>query len=109
MTAKVKTKSNYKNLNGQWLPVYEIRGTRVTLTVVDEIHGEIHADFALSEIVEFSHAKPQAHKEALTSAKLTIERMQTKFITMDKSHDNIQMQVVKTLGLIDNASNCITQ
>lgn len=103
MKAKVKTKSNYRGLNGHWLPVYEIRGTRVTLTVIDEIHGEIHADFTLSEIVEFSHTKPQAQKEALTDAKLIIERLQTKFITMDKSHDNIQAQTVRTLGKIEAA------
>jgi len=107
MKAKVKTKSNYRGLNGQWLPVYEIRGARVTLTIVDELHGEIQADFALSEIVEFSHAKVEESQKALQDAKIRIEQLQRKFITMDSRHDNLQMQVVRTLGRIEDALNVL--
>jgi len=53
MTAQVKTKSNYRNLNYQFLPVFEIVGTRVTCIV--EIEGrEQKVDFSLTEILSFN-------------------------------------------------------
>ena len=107
MKAKVKTKSNYMGLNGQWLPVNEIKGTRVTLTVIDELHGEVHAHFYLSDIVEFSHAKVEETQNALQDAKIMIEQLQRKFITMDRKHDILQMQVVRTLRRIEDALNVL--
>ncbi len=53
MKAKIKTKSNYKNLNGQWLEVKEIFGTRVScLWFSEEFQKMITIDFSLSEILE---------------------------------------------------------
>ena len=54
MKAKINTKSNYRNLNGQWLEVAEIRGTRVSCIVKDEEakDGQIICDFTLKEVVE---------------------------------------------------------
>jgi hypothetical protein len=54
MTAKIKTKSNFRNLNGTFQPVYEIVGTRVTCLV--EIDGKVHqTDFNQSEIEEYKY------------------------------------------------------
>ena len=56
MKAKVKTKSNFKGLNNQFLPVKEIAGKRVScLFFCPELNKEITIDFSLSEIVEFSN------------------------------------------------------
>ena len=52
MKAKVKTKSNYRNLNGQWLEVKEIVGTRVTCIVTFAEFGKQSVDFQLKEITE---------------------------------------------------------
>ena len=55
MTATIKTKSNYKGLNGQALKVKELVGTRVTCFYFDpEFNKEITIDFTLSEIVSFN-------------------------------------------------------
>ena len=52
MKAKVNTKSNYRNLNGQWLEVKEIVGTRVSCIVDTEEFGNQTIDFHLKEITE---------------------------------------------------------
>ena len=52
MIAKVNTKSNYRNLNGQWLQVKEIAGTRVTCIVETEEYGKQLVDFHLKEVTE---------------------------------------------------------
>lgn len=53
MKAKIKTKSNYKNLNGQWLEVKEIVGTRVScLWFSEEFQKTITIDFSLNEVSE---------------------------------------------------------
>lgn len=52
MKAKVKTQSNYRNLNGQWLEVKEIVGTRVTCIVTFAELGKQSVDFQLKEITE---------------------------------------------------------
>ncbi len=49
MKVKVNTKSNFRNLNGQWLKVIEIVGTRVTCSV-----EHLTIDFGLSEVVEMN-------------------------------------------------------
>ena len=55
MKAIVKTKSNYKGLNGQWLQVSEISGTRVTCIVYsEELNKMVSVDFSISEVVEFT-------------------------------------------------------
>jgi len=54
LSALIKTKSNYKNLNGTWLQVSEIVGSRVSCTTFDEeMQKPITIDFTLKEIVEF--------------------------------------------------------
>jgi hypothetical protein len=52
MIVKVRTKSNYKNLNNTWLDVVECRGDRVSCIVIDLDGREITSDFTLSEIIE---------------------------------------------------------
>ena len=52
MKAKVNTKSNYRNLNGQWLELKEIVGTRVTCIIEFAEFGKQSVDFVLSEVVE---------------------------------------------------------
>jgi hypothetical protein len=52
MKAKIKTKSNYRGLNGKWLAIKEIVGTRVTCYVDTPDLGKITADFALKEVEE---------------------------------------------------------
>ena len=52
MKAKVNTKSNYRNLNGQWLEVKEIVGTRVTCIVEFAEFGKQSVDFNLKEVTE---------------------------------------------------------
>jgi len=50
----VKTKSNFRDLNGKILDVFEIVGTRVTCKVWDDIiQKKIQIDFSLKEVVEF--------------------------------------------------------
>jgi hypothetical protein len=47
----IKTKSNYRNLNGTIQPVYEIVGTRVTcLIFVNEFQKSVQVDFHISEV-----------------------------------------------------------
>lgn len=53
MKAKVSTKSNHRNLNGQWLEVKEFLGTIVACIVFDEIlQKNITVDFYLKELTE---------------------------------------------------------
>ena len=54
MKAKVNTKSNYRNLNGQWLDVKEIVGTRVSCIVNTNDLGTQTVDFTLKEITELN-------------------------------------------------------
>jgi len=49
LTATIKTKSNFRNLNGQTLEVIEVVGTRVTCKVKDG-HHTISADFTIQEV-----------------------------------------------------------
>jgi hypothetical protein len=53
VSAKIKTKSNYGNLNGKFYQVTQMVGTRVTC--ICEIDGRVvNVDFNLSEVVEFN-------------------------------------------------------
>ena len=62
--AKVNTKSNYKGLNGQWLSVKEIVGTRVSCQQFSEdFQTWITIDFNLSEITELSVNEPAEKQE----------------------------------------------
>ena len=54
MKAKVNTKSNFRNLNGQWLEVKEVVGTRVSCIVETEEHGKQTVDFNLKEVIEMN-------------------------------------------------------
>ena len=53
LTAKINTKSNFRNLNGQFLEVREIKGRRVTCICKNEFGNNIYADFSINEISEF--------------------------------------------------------
>ena len=51
--AKFNTKSNFKNLNGVWIPVFECKGQRITCVVYDaEFDKHIRVDFSISELTE---------------------------------------------------------
>jgi hypothetical protein len=54
MKVQVNTKSNYRNLNGQWLNVTEAIGTRVTV-VVDFDGVPTTVDFTLKEVVAIQY------------------------------------------------------
>ncbi len=59
MKVKIKTKSNYRNLNGQWLTVSEMLGKRVTCVIFDEgCAKKISVDFNLSDVIEFDYENP---------------------------------------------------
>ena len=49
--AKIKTKSNYMGLNGEFLKVISFLGTIVACEVETEL-GKQTVDFSLSEVVE---------------------------------------------------------
>jgi hypothetical protein len=57
MKALIKTKTNFRNLNGTWLPVHQIVGNRVTCIIEDELayNGELKCDFTMKEISEFRY------------------------------------------------------
>ena len=49
--AKIETKSNYKKLNGKFLEVKELQGTRVSCLVFSEELGKyVTTDFQLKEV-----------------------------------------------------------
>ena len=51
LKAKIQTKSNFRNLNGEVLNVYEIVKNRVTCNMFDPTIGKcIKADFTLNEV-----------------------------------------------------------
>jgi len=54
---KVKTKSNFKGLNNQWLKIIEIVGNRVTCEVLEvtAYNGKLSVDFTLNEVLEFKN------------------------------------------------------
>ena len=57
MRVKVRTKSNYRNLNDQWLELVEVVGTRVTIKTIFAEFGTMTVDFQLSEVVEMDTTK----------------------------------------------------
>ncbi len=67
---KINTKSNYRNLNGQWLEVKEISGKRVTCKVMDNENEEgfIHCDFTLSEVEEMLYNTTVSYYNPIVSS-----------------------------------------
>jgi hypothetical protein len=57
MKVKVRTKSNFRNLNDQWLELVEVVGTRVTAKISFAEFGTQTVDFTLSEVVEMDTTK----------------------------------------------------
>lgn len=58
LKALIKTKSNFRNLNGTWLTVIEIKGTRVTCEVFDnELNKFISVDFTSKEVKEYEYSR----------------------------------------------------
>ena len=57
MKVKVKTKSNYRNLNDRWLELKEVVGKRVTCIVELEGLGKQTIDFTLNEVIEIDTTK----------------------------------------------------
>ena len=50
MKAKIKTQSNYRNLNGAWLKVVKFEGTALSCKFSDEEGIERTTSFNLNEI-----------------------------------------------------------
>ena len=48
--AKIKTQSNYRNLNGTWLKVVKFEGTALSCKFIDEEGLERTTSFNLNEI-----------------------------------------------------------
>ncbi len=66
MKVKIKTKSNYRDLNGQWLDVVEAVGKRITCSVPSEFQlGAVNADFDLSEVEEIDYSNSVPYKTAM--------------------------------------------
>lgn len=56
LKALIKTKSNFRNLNGTWLTVLEIKGNRVTCEVLENEFGKyITVDFTSKEVKEYEY------------------------------------------------------
>ena len=54
IAAQINTKSNFRNLNGQWIQVTQMCGTRITCLV--EIDGRMQqCDFHITEISGFRY------------------------------------------------------
>lgn len=51
MKVIIKTKSNYKNLNGKVFSVYETCGNRVSIQIKDEYGRTLTTDFNKSEVI----------------------------------------------------------
>ncbi len=59
MKAKINTKSNFRNLNGEWLTVSEMKGDRVTCVFNDDQSDKtLLADFKIYEIEAFDYDNP---------------------------------------------------
>lgn len=50
MKALVKTKSNYRNLNGTWVNIIQFLGTIVYCEIIDESGTEVRFDLNIKEI-----------------------------------------------------------
>lgn len=53
LRAKINTKSNYRNLNDQFLDVHQMAGRRVTCICQNEFGHNIYVDFTIDEVSEF--------------------------------------------------------
>ena len=54
--AKINTKSNYRNLNGSWLPIIQFLGPEVSCRFTDEDGIKRTTTFNLNEIKSIEHA-----------------------------------------------------
>jgi len=50
MKALVKTKSNYRNLNGTWVNIIQFLGTIVYCEIIDESGTQVRFDLNIKEI-----------------------------------------------------------
>jgi hypothetical protein len=50
MKALVKTKSNYRNLNGTWVDIIQFLGTVVYCETIDESNTKVRFDLNIKEI-----------------------------------------------------------
>ena len=63
LIVKLKTKSNYRRLNGYEVEVVEIKGSRVTCSLPDFPNDKnINADFDIKEVEFISYQKPNLLK-----------------------------------------------
>jgi hypothetical protein len=86
MKAKIKTKSNFRNLNHTWLTVAEMKGTRVTCIVPDDLSGKnLNVDFTIAEIEEFDYDNPnKALLQFMHDAVSPINRIKSLARMLDK-------------------------
>jgi hypothetical protein len=56
LKAQIKTKSNYKNLNGKFVKVIQFLGTIVYCEYINEDGDVVRCDFSINEITEIREA-----------------------------------------------------
>jgi hypothetical protein len=55
--AQIKTKSNYKNLNGKFVKVIQFLGTIVYCEYINEDGDVVRCDFSINEITQITETK----------------------------------------------------
>jgi hypothetical protein len=54
LKAQIKTKSNYKNLNGKFVKVIQFLGTIVYCEYINENGDVVRCDFSINEITQIT-------------------------------------------------------
>jgi hypothetical protein len=57
LKAQIKTKSNYKNLNGKFVKVIQFLGTIVYCEYINEDGDVVRCDFSINEITQITETK----------------------------------------------------
>jgi hypothetical protein len=57
LKAQIKTKSNYKNLNGKFVKVIQFLGTIVYCEYINENGDVVRCDFSINEITQITETK----------------------------------------------------
>lgn len=55
--AQIKTKSNYKNLNGKFVKVIQFLGTIVYCEYINENGEAVRCDFSINEVTQIIETK----------------------------------------------------
>jgi hypothetical protein len=57
LKAQIKTKSNYKNLNGKFVKIIQFLGTIVYCEYINEDGISVRCDFSINEITQITETK----------------------------------------------------